>query len=180
MQVKHAFDILKGRLQILCNAHLRCSNKINEAWAYLFIQVSMILHNTCVQTWKDVVSEAEPQEVLGEEQMERKHWMRNRAVDTQYEARSERLIPACRPLFYSPLPFFRLCRTPPLQLSSLLACSWMDWAVWTAPWLLGFCLPLPHLFVPFHTPAHTLRRRDISEALRGLALLNLPAFGFLL
>ena len=45
----------------------------------------MILHNLCVHTWKDILSEAELQEVLVEEQMERKRTLNEgqRAVDVR-------------------------------------------------------------------------------------------------
>ena len=56
----------------------------------------MVLHNLCVTTWQDVLSAAELQQVLGEEQMDRKrtltHAERTGESRTATHRRRDRLV----------------------------------------------------------------------------------------
>lgn len=54
--IEHAFGILKARWTALRNLRFKCATADDEAYAHGAIQAAFILHNICIQTWKDFIT----------------------------------------------------------------------------------------------------------------------------
>ena len=106
--MEHTFGIVKGRWRILTDAKLTCKEASDQARCQAIIQACFILHNLCVATWQDYITEEGARRKYGSDYMERsrvieqnnrqygrikEEWMRREnLVDDMLELEPEEVI----------------------------------------------------------------------------------------